>query len=106
MKWRCKNAYSPTTGRATSTAAAASSEVAWTCWPLNSPNAKGAVRKEPEGFITKGIKNSFHVHMNVNNTSVTTAGRPVGTRIRHRICHRLAPSNVAASTNECGVERK
>src|SRR5690625_7648578 len=106
MKWRCRNRYNTTTGSATSTAAAASSEVACTCCPLNRARANGAVRYVPEGLITSGMRNSFHVHMKVSSTRVTIAGRPTGTRIRHRICRVLAPSRVAASMSEGGAARK
>ena len=57
-------------GAAMITPAAASRAWSAVYWPLKIASPSGAVRQSPPGLITSGIRNSFHVHMNMSTITV------------------------------------
>ena len=66
MKLRCRARKRITIGNATRTAPAARSVDPVVYWPWKNARLNGAVRILPVGYMTSGIRKSFHVHMNVS----------------------------------------
>ena len=96
-----------TTGRATSTAPAASSAPPDVYWPWKFDSPSGAMRSDSSLItITRGMRNSFHVHMKTSSTMVKMAGRPIGSSTLHSVRQWPAPSSRAASTSSREVLRK
>ncbi len=50
--------------------------------------------------------NEFQAYRNMNVARVAMAGQLSGTKMVHRMRHRLAPSTTAASSRSLGMDRK
>src|SRR5690242_11541522 len=88
----------------TEAAATPGMSVVYLYWKKASPS--GAVWWDSWEIITSGSRNSFHVHMKVITTIVSTAGHPNGSSTRQSVWNVDAPSMRDASIRERGTERK